>query len=388
MRVCKECLYSENHPLGLIIDDSGVCSGCKIHKEKYTLDWEARFKKLQKITDAYKNRNNANYDCVVPVSGARDSYFILHVVTKILGLTPLVVRYNPHYNSPIGHRNYAYLKTLFDVDAFDMVIQPQKVKKITRYTLENMFSIHWHILAGSTVFPVQVATRFKIPLIIWGAHQGVEQVGMYSHVDEVEMSRKYRKEHDLMGIEAEDLVDKGGLKESDLLAYFYPDSKEIEKVGIRGIYLSNYLPWDSKAQHEKMIELYGYKTKKEPRTFDTYNTIDTLHYADLNDYIKYKKCGYGVATDHSVREIRWGRITRNEAQILAKYYHQQPLEYLEHFQQWLEIDSLDFIDNKDFINRQKSDKIKTIEQKLNFINNSKNYTENKPFSLLEKGYEN
>ena len=387
MKFCKTCLYPENHPLGIILDKNGICSGCKIHKEKYTLDWGARFTKLKKITDAYKNRNNANYDCIVPVSGAKDSYFILHVVTKLLGLTPLVVRYNPHYNSHIGHRNYAYLKTLFDVDAYDMVVQPQKVKKITQYTLENLFSIHWHALAGSSVFPVQVAVRFKIPLIIWGAHQGVEQVGMYSHLDEVEMSRKYRKEHGLMGIEAEELVDKGDLKESDLLSYFYPDSKEIEKVGVRGIYLSNYIPWDSKTQHEQMIELYGYKTKKEHRTFDTYNTIDTLHYADLHDYIKYKKCGYGVVTDHSVREIRWGRMTQEEGKIVTEYYQHQPLAYLEHFKKWLGIDSLDFIDKKDFNNTQKSDALRAIEQKLNFIDNSKYYQENMNYSLLEKGYE-
>ena len=69
-----------------------------------------------------------------------------------------------------------------------------------------MGSIYWHCIAGQTVFPVQIACKFKIPLIIWGAHQGVDQVGMFSHTDEVEMTRKYRKEHDLMGYEAEDLL--------------------------------------------------------------------------------------------------------------------------------------------------------------------------------------
>ena len=387
MKYCKECLYPQTHPFGIVFDKDGVCSGCKIHKEKFNLDWEERFKKLKKITDSYKNKNNLSYDCIVPVSGAKDSYFTVYVVTKLLGLTPLLVRYNPHFNSSIGHRNYAYLKTLFDVDGFDMVVQPQKIKKITRYTLKNHFSIHWHIVAGYTAFPVQVAVRFKIPLIIWGAHQGVEQVGMYSHVDEVEMSRKYRKEHDLMGIEAEDLVDKDDLKESDLIPFFYPDSKEIEKVGVRGIYLSNYIPWDSKKQHEKMIELFGYKTKRENRTFDTYNTIDTLHYADLHDYIKFKKCGYGVATDHAVREIRWKRITRDEGKVLADYYHKKPLIYVEQFKKWLGVNELDFIDRNDFYDINKPDEVKKIEEKLNFIINTKNYIEDENYRLLKRGYE-
>ena len=387
MRYCKECLYPESHPLGIIIGNDGVCSGCKVHKEKFTLDWSTRFEKLKKITNRYRNKNNRSYDCIVPVSGAKDSYYTVHVVTKLLGLTPLLVRYNPHFNSCIGHRNYAYLKTLFDVDAFDMVVQPQKVKKITRYTLENLFSMHWHVVAGYTVLPVQVAVRFKIPLIIWGAHQGLEQVGMFSHLDEVEMTRKYRKEHDLMGVEAEDLVDKGALKESDLLPYFYPDSKEIEKVGVRGIYLGNYIPWDSKKQHEEMIRLYGYKTKKEPRTFDTYNTIDTLHYADLHDYIKFKKCGYGIATDHAVREIRWGRISRDEGAKLAAFYQKRPLEYLHQFLEWLGVESLAFIDKADFDTCEKNAEIEAIERKLGFIQNVSDYIETDKFHLLKRGYE-
>ena len=387
MRYCKECLYPQTHPLGLIIGEDGVCSGCKVHKEKFTLDWDARFKKLKKLTQRYKNKNNRSYDCIVPVSGGRDSYYIVHVVTKLLGLTPLLVRYNPHYNSRIGHRNYAYLKTLFDLDAFDAVVQPQKVKKITRYTLESLFSIHWHVVAGYTVFPVQVAVRFKIPLIIWGAHQGLEQVGMFSHLDEVEMTRKYRKEHDLMGVEAEDLVDKGDLSESDLLPYFYPDSKEIERVGVRGIYLGNYIPWDSKKQHEEMIRLYGYKTKQEPRTFDTYNTIDTLHYADLHDYIKYKKCGYGVATDHAVREIRWGRVTKEEGRRLVQHYQKAPLRYTQMFKEWLGVNELPFIDKNDFVVSHKSAEVEAIEKRLGFVQNASDYIEDKRFHLLQRGYE-
>ena len=87
-------------------------------------------------------------------------------------------------------------------------VNPIKVKKITRSTLRRFGSIYWHCIACQTVYPVQMAVRLKIPLIIWGVHQGIDQVGMYSHYDEVEMTRKYRKEHDLMGYEAEDLINE------------------------------------------------------------------------------------------------------------------------------------------------------------------------------------
>lgn len=338
MRFCTRCLYPENHPLNLTFDDQGVCSGCRVHEEKDTLDWTGRGRRLGKILEQFRSKSGRTYDCVIPVSGARDSYFIVHTIKKVYGMNPLLVTYNKHYNTEIGIRNFAYLKTLFDCDAMMMVVEPGKVKRITRHTLDKVGSIYWHCLAGQTVFPVQVAVRMKIPLIVWGAHQGVDQVGMFSHTDEVEMTRKYRKEHDLMGLEAEDLVDEAaGVTEFDLLQYFYPHDKEIEKVGVRGIYLNNYIRWDSKEQHEDMIRLYGYETAPQERTFDTYNDVDCHHYSDLHDYIKYLKYGYGKATDHACREIRLKRMTREEGIALVNKYQRKEPKTLQLFLDWVGI---------------------------------------------------
>ena len=273
---------------------------------------------------------------MVPVSGARDSYFIVHTVVKKLGLRPLLVTYNKHYNTERGIRNLAYLRTLFGCDIITMTVSPDKVKKITRATLRKMGSMYWHCIAGQTVFPVQVAVRFKIPLIIWGAHQGTDQVGMFSHLDEVEMTRKYRKDHDLMGYEAEDLIDETmNVTESDLQQYMYPHDKEIEKVGVRGIYLNNYIRWDSKKQHEDMIREYGYESGLQQRTFDTYNDVDCFHYSDIHDHIKFSKWGYGKVTDHVSREIRLKRLTRKEGIDLVAKYNSIPPKTLPVFLDWI-----------------------------------------------------
>lgn len=334
MKYCTRCVYPDNHPLGITFDAQGVCSGCRVHEEKTTLNWAERYKKLESLVAGFKNTTGQNYDCVVPVSGARDSYFIVHTVLK-LGLRPLLVTYNKHYNTEVGIRNLAYLRTLMGVDLMTQTVDPATVKKITRATLKKNASMYWHVLAGQTVFPVQVAVRFKIPLIIWGAHQGIEQVGMFSHTDEVEMTRKYRKDHDLMGYEAEDLIGQGGIAERDIELYKYPHDKEIEKVGVRGIYLGNYIPWDTKAQHEAMIKEYGYETLEQTRTFDTYNDVDCFHYSDIHDYIKFVKWGYGKASDHASREIRWGRLTREEGIELVKQYEHKEPRTLQLFLDWL-----------------------------------------------------
>ena len=338
MKYCKRCLYPSNHALNIVFDESGVCSGCRVHEEKDLLDWAVRGKKLGDIFNAYRNRSGNNYDCVIPVSGARDSYFIVHLVKNVYKMNPLLVTYNKHFNSAVGIRNLANLRIFFDCDIMTLTVDPIKVKKITRASIRKMGSIYWHCLAGLTVYPVQVAVKFKIPLIVWGAHQGIDQVGMFSHLDEVEMTRKYRKEHDLMGFEAEDMInDFDNITEEDIIQYKYPHDEEIERVGVRGIYLNNYIRWDSKAQHEQMIKMSHYETMIQTRTFDTYNDVDCFNYSDVHDLIKYIKHGYGKVTDHACREIRLRRMTREQGADMVKRYYNKPVLNLDLFLEWIGI---------------------------------------------------
>jgi N-acetyl sugar amidotransferase len=338
MKYCKRCLYPENHPLNIVFDEHGICSGCRVHEEKDTINWGPKEEKLRSILNQYKNISGNNYDCIIPVSGARDSFFIVHTIKNVYGLNPLLVTYNKHYNTPEGIRNLAKLRIEFDCDIMTLTVNPEIVKNITRATLRKFGSIYWHCLAGQTVFPVQMAVKFKIPLIIWGAHQGIDQVGMFSHQDEVEMTRKYRKEHDLMGFEAEDLIDEFDcINFEDVIQYIYPDDKEIERVGVRGIYLNNFIRWDSKIQHESMIKKYNYETKVQNRTFDTYNDIDCYNYSDVHDYIKFIKHGYGKVFDHATREIRLKRLTRDQGVSLVKQYGFRQPQNLDLFLNWLGI---------------------------------------------------
>jgi N-acetyl sugar amidotransferase len=349
MKYCKRCLYPENHPLNLTFDNEGVCSGCRVHEEKDEIDWPERKEKLRSLLNEFKSRSRSLHDCIIPVSGGRDSHFIVHTIKHEFGMHPLLVNYNKHYNTRMGIRNLAYLQSLLGCDIFTQTASPALVKKVTRESLRQLGSMYWHCLAGATVFPVQIAVKFKIPLIIWGAHQGNDQVGMYSHLDEVEMTRKYRKDHDLMGMEAEDLVrNSEELTLADMEPFLYPHDNEIRSVGVRGIYLNNYIRWDSKAQHEKMIELYGYETSAQQRTFDTYNDVDSFHYSGIHDTIKFLKWGYGKVSDHASREIRLKRLTREEGTALVRQYQDKKPEDLALFLKWAKISEEQFwawIDN-------------------------------------------
>jgi N-acetyl sugar amidotransferase len=332
MQVCKRCLYTSGHPLNLTFDDEGLCSGCRVHEEKDQIDWNDRASKLDSILENYRCRTSKNYDCIIPVSGSRDSYFIVHTIKNVFKMNPLLVTYNKHYNTAVGVRNLANLRIRFNSDIMTLTVNPEIVKNITRSTLRRFGSMYWHCLAG------QSAIKLKIPLIIWGAHQGVDQVGMFSHLDEVEMTRKYRKEHDLMGFEADDLVnDFDKVTENDVQPFRYPDNRELEQVGVRGIYLNNYIRWDSRAQHEQMIKEYGYETALQTRTFDTYNDVDCWNYSDVHDYIKWLKHGYGKVLDHACREIRLRRMTREQGIDLVKEYQPRGPQNLQMFLDWLGI---------------------------------------------------
>lgn len=319
MQVCTKCLYPSSHPLGITFNDVGVCSGCLIHEEKYEIDWADRAQELKHLLKDYKS--DSNYDCIIPVTGASDSFFITHTIKVRFGMNPLLVTYNNQFNTSVGLRNLARLKNEFDCDLITLSLSPDILRKISRATLAKVGSIYWHSIAGQTVFPVRIACKFKIPLIIWGAHQGLDQVGMFSHHDRVEMTRKYRKNHDLMGVEAEDLL--GGfekLEENEIAQFRYPEDEEIASVGVRGIYLNNYMFWNSRKQHEQMISTYGYETDYQTRTFDYYNNVNCWNYSDLHDYIKFIKCGFGKVVDHASREIRLNQMSRLEAINLVQNY--------------------------------------------------------------------
>jgi N-acetyl sugar amidotransferase len=336
VQFCRRCLYGTDHPLGLVLDEEGICSGCRIHEEKDRLDWRERWACLESLVAPYRSAGGHNYDCIVPVSGANDSYFIVHLVKERLKLNPLLVTYNKYFNTELGVRNLANLRIRFDCDILVQNVNPTSVRRITRASLRHFGSIYWHCLAGQTVFPVQTAVRYRIPLIVWGAHQGLEQVGMFSHEHEVQMTRRYRKDHDLLGVEAGGLLSMfDTLTEEDVWQYRYPDDRSLEAVGVIGIYLGNYVRWDPKAQHELMMARHHYRTAAFDRTFDCYDHVDCFNYMNIHDQLKLYKHGYSKVTDHGCREIRHGRLTRAQALALVQHYELAPPRHMDLFCDWL-----------------------------------------------------
>ena len=382
MIYCKRCLYPENHPYGMVFDDRGVCMGCRVHEEKDSLDWTLRLELLKNIVKVNSERmGGKSFDCIVPVTGGGDSYFIVHTVKNVLGMNPLLVNYNSQYNTKAGIRNLANLSTVFDCDLMSSTLSPELLKRITRHTIKKYGSMYWQVLAGYTTFPVQMAVKFRIPLIIWGVNPWSEQTGMFSHLDEVEMTERCRKEHGLMGIASEDIINsEAGISRKDIQPFVYPYSNELEVVGVRGLYLSNFIRWDSKKQHEEMIEKYGYESVRQQRTFNTYEDVHCFHSAGLHDYVKYLRYGYSKVTDHACREIRLKRMTREEGIDLVDTYTNKYPEDMDLFLDWVEMQKNEFLS---YIDKHRDEKIwKNNDGKWTLLDSVTNHKDDEGVDLV------
>jgi N-acetyl sugar amidotransferase len=335
---CTKCLYTARHPFGLRFNNEGVCSGCITHQEKTTLDWIARFQELEKLVKKQKKKNkNKSYDCVVPIRGTPEYFYVMDVVKNRLGMNPLAVSYNSQFNSEVGIQNIDRIRDTFDVDVLIYSSNAPIYVKLVRESLVRFSNMRWPYLAGESVFPVQVAVERSIPLVVWPYHQATEQVGMHSYTETPEMSRRNRAQFDLLGIEPGELISSETLvSASDVWDLEYPSDQALVRTGLCGIYLSNFLPWDSRRYSEEMISRFGALGAKNPRTFDTYDRIDDMTYMGVHDVLKFYLHEYSRVTDNLCREIRFGRISREDALAVQHYYQAEyPEEQIKAFLDWL-----------------------------------------------------
>lgn len=311
-----------------MFDEKVVCSACRLMERQPQVNWEERKEWLQQLLEEYKAkaREAKNpYDCIIPVSGGKDSHYQAYIIKKVYGLNPLLVTYNHLFNTKRGIRNLTNMVKQFGCDLLRISSNPESVRKICRYTLKKMGDITWHYHAGIMTFPAQVAVKYKIPLIVWGENL-MEGTGMFDWKDMVEFTKKVRREHHLRGFEPEDFLQdheaqKEGITLQDLGPFFYPSDEEIEQVGVRGIFLGNYMPWNYEEQVRMLIEKFGFETAvKRERTFNIYAKLDDIHANGAHDWLKYLKFGYGRATDDACTYIRVGKMTREEGIEMVKKY--------------------------------------------------------------------
>ncbi|MDP3920146.1 MAG: N-acetyl sugar amidotransferase [Candidatus Omnitrophota bacterium] len=337
MRYCKRCVYPEV-AVNLYFDEDGICSACRTFEkfEALTDDfWIERKKKFERLLEEAR-RTKSIYDCIIPVSGGKDSYYQTHKMVTEYGLKPLLVTYHGNNFLTEGDYNRDRMRQVFDADHLVFGPSVHVLKKLNRLCFRKMGDMNWHAHCGIFTVPIQMAVRFGVPLVIWG-ETNWDISGMYEPEDFVEFSARVRHEHDLRGFEWYDMMNDSSekLTEKDMLWAQYPSDEEILKVGVRGLYVGNFFKWDPN-WHAKMIqERYGWKPIEGvfERTYRSFSNLDDRYENGAHDLLKYIKFGYGRASDHGSKDIRMGYMTREEGiEKIRKHDHIIPsdLDY------WLE----------------------------------------------------
>lgn len=339
IKYCSKCVYPSVAASPLQFDEHGVCSGCRTSQQTGEIDWDRRRGQFERLVEGYRSKDGGNYDCIIPVSGGKDSYFQIHII-KELGLNPLLVTYHGNNYTPTGMKNLLNMREVFNCDHVFFTPNIETLKVMNRVAMRMMGDMNWHAHAGIFTYPIQVAVKEKVPLMIWGEHGFMDLGGMHSYNDYVEFTYRYRHEHCLRGFEWQDILKEAHsqgekLDRKNLLPWVYPTDEEIESVGVRGIYISNYFKWDANVHGQMMIDRYGFLESEEPfeRTYRKMSNLDDMHENGIHDYMKYVKFGYGRATDHVCKDIRSGKMTRDEGiEFVRKMDHIKPKDLWR----WLE----------------------------------------------------
>lgn len=328
IRYCRRCVMPETRP-HLHIDEEGICNACRAYEHRPTIDWARRKRQFLDLVEEYRSKDGSNYDCLVPVSGGKDSHYQVIKLLE-LGLNPLVVMATTDMLSPIGRRNIENLKRL-GVDAIEVDVNAHVRRKINKIALTTMGDISWPEHLTIFTIPMRIALQSGIRLVVWGENPQYE----YGGPEEVASSyikphRRWMEEFSgMQGLRMTDLIGETGITRRDLIQYTYPDIDALEAAGVLGIYIGMFFPWDGLA-NALIAQAYGFETYGVPveGSMVDYQNLDN-HQTGIHDYFMYLKYGFGRATYHACLQIRHGRISREMGlDIVRRHDGKFPWTYL------------------------------------------------------------
>lgn len=351
MNYCTKCVMPNTKP-ELTFDKEGVCNACRAHERKAnTINWEEREKEFLSIVKA--NKKNTGYDVLIPVSGGKDSTYQT-IKALELGLKPLCVCFEPTIPTDLGKKNLDNIQNL-GVDLILVKKDPKVYKSMVIEGFKTLGDNEWPDHLGIFTVPAHFAVKFNIPLLLWGENSQFEYGGPASSQDNKHLNRRWLEEFGgLLGYRVDDMIGVDSITQKDLYLYTYPSDEKIEKVGVTGVFLGYYFPWDTRRQTDIAIA-HGFKVA--PRHIETtYTDFENLdcHSMTIHDYLKYVKYGFGRATDHACMDIRNQDIQRDEGIRLAvRYDGRYPHEAVREFCNYTNMCKIEFDEIVDtFTNRK------------------------------------
>ncbi|MFC1504050.1 N-acetyl sugar amidotransferase [Spirochaetota bacterium] len=314
MKYCKKCVMPDTRP-GIVFNADGICQACVNYELRSKVDWEKRWGELTNLCSKYKKKAK-DYNCIIAVSGGKDSHYQTHMMKEKLGMNPLLVTVEDNFPmTNAGVHNLKNISEAFGCDIISLKPNIKNQKIIMKYTFEKYGKPTWYIDRLIYTYPLYMALKFNIELIIYGENISFEYGGNFGE-------ETYSAKDQIKNGVASDISFKEftslGVHEEDLYLLNAPDNKELDKI--EPVYLSYFIPWNS-VRHYKLAQSRGFRdlTHEWIRThhIENFDQIDSRAYL-IHPWMKYPKFGHATATDYASRLIRYGMLSRDEALRLVK----------------------------------------------------------------------
>ncbi len=347
MEYCKQCIMPTTRPEQVFTN--GICDACNSAIDKHDqINWQERSEEFEKILLKYRG-DGSSYDCLIPVSGGKDSCYQALTMRDKYGMTPLCVSHTPCELTSVGLENLNFLRD----QGFDLIQvsgNRRAYKELVRIGFFKLGDCCWPEHIGIFTAPVRVAVNYKIPLLIWGENSQFEYGGPATQKDNNFLDRNWLEQFQMSGHRLKDVV-HDGVELDEIKTLIYPKDNEINAIGVTGLFLGHFEKWDTKRNVDICCKL-GWNKNPDGPIEGAYNDVENLdckYIGGLHDYMKFIKYGYGRATDQLCIEVRAGRISRDEAirSLRETDEGKIPWKYVPDFLKYLDITEENFLFNLD-----------------------------------------
>ena len=347
---CRQCVNSNQRP-GLTFDENRVCDACQYAEIKHNhISWEEREQELIKILGNFRSADGS-FDVIVPSSGGKDSCFVAHQLKYKYGMHPLAVTWAPGLYTDIGWRNLQNFRNA----GFNTILglpDNELYSKLARLGFELSGDPFWPWHYGQRAYPLSIAAKFKIPLVIYGERTGVEYGGgkkfWYKSTEDIDdLDNSISTNAKYLEILVEEGIRSGILDKSNttgLEQYRYPTSETVNSIGLEVHWFSYYKKWTPQDNYYYAVKHCGFEPnpKRTEGTYSKYASLDDK-LDGLHFFMQYIKYGLGRCTSEASQEIRSGHITREEAIALVKQFDGEfPEEYFVECLEFLKLSEANF----------------------------------------------
>ncbi len=340
MKYCKKCLQPDTRP-NTFFGDNGICPACNYFEKLGEVDWKERTEILLDLAKDFPKSKRHNFDCIIGVSGGKDSVRQALFTRDKLGLKPLLacLSYPPQQVTQRGVDNISMLINL----GFDCVVSnpaPETWRKLMRFGFDEF--TNWCKSTELALFSSvpQLAIQYDIPLILWGENPGL-QLGDLKTLGKTGYDGNNLKNMNTLNGGSLDWITDIHRDVGDLIPYRYPDIDEFDKAKIQIVYLGWFLGDWSLVNNATYSCLDGLEIREDrvKNTGDLYGVTSLDEdWVTLNQMIKYYKYGFGRVTDYVNEGIRNSYMTRKQGiELVEKYDDSCSDEYIKSFCDFIEI---------------------------------------------------